>query len=36
LIVAEALREAGIHIMEVEHAQAALDILEQHAARINV
>jgi CheY-like chemotaxis protein len=35
-LIAEALRDEGIEVMEVGHAQAALDSLEQHAARIHV
>jgi CheY-like chemotaxis protein len=35
-VIAEALRDEGIEVMEAEHAQAALDVLEQHAARIHV
>ena len=35
-LIAEVLREEGIKVMEVGHAQAALDSLEQHAARIHV
>jgi CheY-like chemotaxis protein len=36
LVIAEALRDAGFEVMEVEHAQAALGVLEVHAARIHV
>jgi CheY-like chemotaxis protein len=36
LVVAEALRDAGLEVMEAEHAEAALSVLEHHAARINV
>jgi CheY-like chemotaxis protein len=36
LVVAEALHDAGIEVMEAEHAEAALSILEQHAAQIDV
>ena len=35
-VIAEALRDEGIEVMEAEHAEAALDVLEQHAARIHV
>jgi CheY-like chemotaxis protein len=35
-LIAEVLRDEGIEVMEVGHAQAALDSLEQHAARIHV
>ncbi len=36
LVVVEALRDAGLEVMEAEHAEAALSVLEQHAARIHV
>jgi two-component system, response regulator PdtaR len=36
LIVVEALRDAGLEVMEAEHAAAALSVLEQHATRIHV
>jgi two-component system, response regulator PdtaR len=35
-LIAEALRDEGIEVMEVGHAQAALDTLQQHAVRIHV
>jgi CheY-like chemotaxis protein len=36
LIVVEALRDAGLEVMEAEHADAALSVLERHADRIHV
>lgn len=36
LVITEALRDAGLEVMEAEHAEAALSVLEQHAARIHV
>src|ERR1700760_1153845 len=36
LVIAEVLRDAGIEVMEAEHAEAALSVLEHHAARIHV
>ena len=36
LVIAEALRDVGLEVMEVEHAEAALGVLEYHAARIHV
>jgi CheY-like chemotaxis protein len=35
-LIAEVLRDEGIEVMEVGHAQAALDTLQQHAVRIHV
>jgi CheY-like chemotaxis protein len=36
LVVTEVLRDAGFEVMEAEHAEAALSVLEQHAARVHV
>ena len=36
LVIAEALRDAGLEVMEAEHAEAALSVLEHHAARVHV
>src|SRR3954464_7370981 len=36
LVIAEVLRDEGFEVMEVEHAEAALAILQVHAARIHV
>jgi len=36
LIVVEALRDAGLEVMEAEHAEAALSVFQRHAARIHV
>lgn len=36
LVIAEALRDAGLEVMEAEHAEAALRVLEHHAARVHV
>ncbi len=36
MIVAEALTEAGFHVIEVEHADAALIVLRSNASEINV
>jgi two-component system, response regulator PdtaR len=36
LVIAETLRDEGLEVMEAEHAEAALGVLEQHAARIHV
>ena len=36
LVVVEALRDAGLEVIEAEHADAALNVLEQHAPRIHV
>ena len=35
-VIAEALRDAGFEVFEVEHAQGALDVLKIHAARIHL
>jgi CheY-like chemotaxis protein len=35
-VIIEALRDAGLEVMEAEHAEAALRVLEQYAARIHV
>jgi len=35
-LIAEVLRDEGIGVMEVGHAEAALDTLQQHAVRIHV
>jgi CheY-like chemotaxis protein len=36
LVVAEALRDTGLEVMEAELTDAALSVLEYHAARIHV
>lgn len=36
LVIAEALRDVGFEVMEAAHAEAALSVLEHHAARIDV
>lgn len=36
LVIAEALRDVGLEVMEAEHAEAALSVLQRHAARIHV
>jgi CheY-like chemotaxis protein len=36
LVVTEVLRDAGFEVIEAEHAEAALSVLEQHAARVHV
>jgi CheY-like chemotaxis protein len=36
LVIVEALRDEGFDVMEVEHADAALVTLPEHAARIHV
>jgi two-component system, response regulator PdtaR len=36
LVVVPALEDAGFEVIEAEHAEAALDILHTHAARIHV
>jgi CheY-like chemotaxis protein len=36
LVIAEVLRDEGFEVIEVEHAEAALAILQIHAARIHV
>jgi CheY-like chemotaxis protein len=36
LVIAEVLRDVGFEVMEAEHAEAALSVLEHHAARIHV
>jgi CheY-like chemotaxis protein len=36
LVTAEALRDVGLEVMEAEHAEAALSVLEHYAARIHV
>jgi CheY-like chemotaxis protein len=36
LIIVDALEDAGFDVMEVEHAEAALGVLQIHAARIHV
>jgi two-component system, response regulator PdtaR len=36
LVIVDALEDAGFEVMEAEHADAALDILQVHAARIHV
>ena len=35
-VVVEALHDAGLEVMEAEHAEGALDILQIHATRIHV
>lgn len=34
--IVQVLRDEGFEVMEAEHAQAALDILESHGRRIHV
>jgi two-component system, response regulator PdtaR len=36
LVIVQALRDEGFEVMEVEHAEAALIVLESHARRIHV
>jgi CheY-like chemotaxis protein len=36
LVIVDALEDAGFDVMEVVHAEAALDILQAHAAHIHV
>jgi two-component system, response regulator PdtaR len=36
LVVVEALEDAGFEVFEAEHAEAALGVLQIHAARIHV
>jgi CheY-like chemotaxis protein len=36
LVIVEALEDAGFEVMQVEHAEAALGVLQIHAARIHV
>jgi two-component system, response regulator PdtaR len=36
LVIAEALRDVGLEVMEAEHAEAALSVLKHHPARIHV
>ena len=36
LVIADALEDAGFEVMEAEHAEAALGVLQIHAARIHV
>jgi CheY-like chemotaxis protein len=36
LVIVQALRDEGFEVMEVEHAEAALIVLENHARRIHV
>jgi CheY-like chemotaxis protein len=36
LVIAEALRDEGLEVMEAQHAEAALRVLQRHAARIHV
>jgi two-component system, response regulator PdtaR len=36
LVVIEALHDAGFEVMDVEHAEAALGLLQNHATRIHV
>jgi two-component system, response regulator PdtaR len=36
LVIADALRDEGFEVMEVEHAEAALIVLENHARCIHV
>ena len=36
LVIVDALRDAGFEVIEAEHAEAALGVLEHHAARIHV
>jgi CheY-like chemotaxis protein len=36
VIIIDALEDEGFEVMEAEHADAALDILQAHAARIHV
>jgi two-component system, response regulator PdtaR len=36
LVITEALRDADLEVMEAEHAEAALRVLDQYAARIHV
>ena len=36
VIIVDALEDEGFEVMEAEHTDAALDILQAHAARIHV
>jgi CheY-like chemotaxis protein len=36
LVIVDALEDAGFEVMEVEHAEAALRVLQIHSARIHV
>jgi two-component system, response regulator PdtaR len=36
LVIVDALEDAGFEVIEAEHAEAALSILQIHAARIHV
>jgi CheY-like chemotaxis protein len=36
LIIVDALEDAGLEVIEAEHAEAALGVLQIHAARIHV
>ena len=36
LVIVEALQDAGFEVIEAEHAEAALSVLENHATRIHV
>ena len=36
LVIVEALEDAGFEVFEAEHAEAALGVLQIHAARIHV
>jgi CheY-like chemotaxis protein len=36
LVIVDALEDAGFEVMHVEHAEAALSVLQIHAARIHV
>jgi CheY-like chemotaxis protein len=36
LVVVEALADAGFEVLEAEHAEAALAVLQIHAARVHV
>ena len=36
LVMVEALEDAGFEVIEAEHAEAALSVLQSHAARIHV
>jgi CheY-like chemotaxis protein len=36
LVIVEALEDAGFEVIEAEHAEAALSVLQIHAARVHV
>jgi hypothetical protein len=36
LVIVEALEDAGFEVLEAEHAEAALGVLQIHAARVHV